>query len=98
MIPIFRASASAIVALAVSVAPIPAFAAVTLVDPTPAADPGQVVLPGMQTTCDAAAMAHDTDGAGGDIWSGQVVLGPVTWVAGPVETGTHSITDAIAGT
>jgi hypothetical protein len=98
MIPTFRASATAIVALAVCVAPIPAFAAVTLVDPTPAADPGQVVLPGMQATCDAAALAHDTDGAGGDIWTGQVVLGPVTLAAGPVETGTHSITDAIAGT
>jgi len=97
MISTFRASASAIVALAVSVAPIPAFAAVTLVDPTPAADPGQVVLPGMQTTCNAAASAHDS-AEGGDTWSGQVVLGPVTLVAGPVETGTHSITDAIPGT
>jgi hypothetical protein len=98
MISTFRASASAIVALAVCVAPIPAFAAVTLVDPTPAADPGSVVLPGMQATCDAAAAVHDIDGAGGDLWSGQVVLGPVTLAAGPVETGTHSITDAIPGT
>jgi len=75
MISTFRVSASAIVALAVSVAPIPALAGVTLVDPTPVADPGQVVLPGMQATCDAAALVHDTDGAGGDIWTGQVVLG-----------------------
>ena len=94
----FRASASAIVALAVAIAPIPAFAAVTLVDPTPAADPGQVTLPGMQATCDAAALAHDTDGPGGDIWTGQVVLGPVTLAGGPVESGTHSIANAIPGT
>jgi hypothetical protein len=94
----FRASASAIVALAVAIAPIPVFAAVTLVDPTPAADPGQVILPGMQATCDAAALAHDTDGPGGDIWTGQVVLGAVTLAGGPVESGTHSIANAIPGT
>ena len=98
MIPTFRASATAIVAFAMTLAPLPAFAAVTLVDPTPAADPGQVLVAGMQTTCDAAAAVHDIDGVGGDLWSGQVVLGAVTLAAGPVETGTHSITDAIAGT
>jgi hypothetical protein len=98
MISTFRASASAIAALAVAIAPIPAFAAVTLVDPTPTANPDQVVLPGMQATCDAAALAHDTDGPGGDIWTGQVVLGAVTLAGGPVESGTHSIANAIPGT
>src|SRR4051812_39893823 len=74
----------------------PAFGAVTLVDPTPAANPGQVVVDGMQEQCDALATAHDT--GNGDIWTGAVVLGAVTYVSGPTEVGTHDISDALPGT
>jgi len=68
-----------------------------LVDPIPTADPAnQDTQDAMQDACDARAALHDT--GNGDIWEGVVVLGAVTLQAGPTETGTHDITDAIAGT
>lgn len=74
-----------------------AFAAVTLVDAVPAADAAsQETLDAMQDACDAQAATHDT--GNGDIWTGVVVTGAVTLQAGPTETGSHGIDDAITGT
>jgi hypothetical protein len=73
-----------------------AFGAVTLLDPVPAADPGQLELDGMQDQCDAMADARDVDGLGtGDRWSAEVVLGAVTLTSGPTYIGSHSIDDAV---
>src|SRR6478735_9116060 len=76
----------------------PAYAAVTLVDPVPAANPDAVVLEGMQATCDAAAALADTDGAGGDEWTAHVQLGDVTLYAGPTEVGSHTFAGNGVGT
>ena len=75
----------------------PAFAAGVLIDPIPAPEAAnQDTLDAMQDVCTEAAQAHDTNN--GDIWEGEVVPGTVVLQAGPTETGSHDITDAIAGT
>ena len=88
----FISCVSAMAVIAVTSAT-PAMAAVSLLGSTPAADPGAVVLEGMQTQCTDLADAHDT--GDGDIWTGEVVLGAVTLASGPTYVGTHSIDDAI---
>jgi hypothetical protein len=72
-----------------------AFAAVTLIDPTPAADPTGLNAANLllaQGVCDAAAATYDTDGSSeaSDIYSGEVVEGAATWVSGPTEVGSHT--------
>jgi len=72
----------------------PAFAAVTLISSTPAAEP-----PGLNSTnlglaqaqCDAAATDLDADGPGDDtdIYTGVVVEGTASLVSGPTEVGTE---------
>jgi hypothetical protein len=91
----YRALISAVALMSSTIMSGQAIAAVTLIDSVPAADPGAVIIDGMQATCDAAAAAADTDGAGGNVWTGEVNLGAVTLFAGPTETGSHSISDAI---
>jgi len=69
-----------------------AFAAVTVLDPTPAASgPTSETLNAMQDQCDALALAH------GATWTGTLDEGSITptYVSGPTESGTHSIDDAI---
>jgi hypothetical protein len=73
----------------------PAFAAVTLISSTPAADPAGLDatnLPLAQGVCDAAAAALDADGPGAqsDIYTGAVLEGAATWVSGPTEVGSHT--------
>ena len=73
----------------------PALAAVTLIDPTPSADPAglnDANLALAQAQCDAAAATYDTDGPGEDtdIYTGEVVEGVATYVSGPTEVGTHT--------
>ena len=64
---------------------------------TPAAAPAsQETLDAMQDQCDLVAAGHDI--GNGDVWTGVVVVGAVTWVSGPDEVGDHSIADAIPGT
>lgn len=88
----FVSSVSAL-AFIVATSANPAMAAVTLLGSVPAADPGAIVLDGMQSQCSTLAEARDT--GDGDIWTGEVVLGAVTLVSGPTYVGTHSIADAI---
>lgn len=67
--------------------------------PTPAADAADgTTLAAMQTQCDALAAAHDT--ANGDIWSGAVVEGTTSLVAGPTEVAATRVVDesSIVGT
>lgn len=67
--------------------------------PTPIAEPAnQDTLSAMQDQCDALAAVHDA--GNGDIWTGEVVEGVVTLVAGPTEVpGTRVIDDGtIVGT
>ena len=73
----------------------PAFAAVTLISSTPAADPAglnEANLVLAQGVCDAAAAALDADGPGAqsDIYTGAVLEGAATWVSGPTEVGSHT--------
>jgi hypothetical protein len=89
-----RAILAGAASLALGLNPIfTAAAMAAVVVATPAADPGQVEIDGMQDQCDLLAAAHDT--ANGDIWTGEIVLGDVTYVSGPTEVGTHDIGDAI---
>jgi hypothetical protein len=72
-----------------------AFAAVTLISSTPAADPSGLNAANLvlaQGVCDAAAAAADADGAGAqsDIYTGEVVEGAATLVSGPTEVGSHT--------
>jgi hypothetical protein len=67
--------------------------------PTPIADATDgTTLAAMQTQCDTLAAAHDT--SNGDVWTGVVVEGLVTLVAGPTEVGGTRIIDetSIVGT
>lgn len=69
-----------------------AFAAVTLLDPTPAADPAELDATNLATAqaqCDAAAALLDTDGTdpSSDRYTATVVQGTPTYVSGPTEVG-----------
>ena len=73
----------------------PALAAVTLLDPVPAADPtglNDANLALAQAQCDAAAATYDLDGPSEDsnIYTGEVVEGTASLVSGPTEVGTHT--------
>jgi len=73
----------------------PAFAAVTLISPVPAADPAGLTAENLATAqaqCDTAAAAADLDGpaADSDAYTAEVVEGAVTLTAGPTEVGTES--------
>ena len=65
----------------------PALATATGTPTAAAAD--STTLAGMQSQCNALAAAHDL--ANGDIWTGVVVAGAVTQVAGPTETGNRVV-------
>lgn len=54
-----------------------------------AANADSTTTAAMQAQCTALAAAHDT--ANGDIWTGAPVIGAVTLVSGPTETGTRTI-------
>ena len=76
----------------------PAYAAVTLIDSIPAADPPGLDVTNLalaQDQCDAAAAAADLDGPGEDtdIYTGVVVEGTVTLKSGPTEVGTEGDRD-----
>ena len=84
-----RAILAATALLSSTIMSTPAFAD-TVTPPTANAADG-TTLAAMQTQCDALAAAHDT--ANGDIWSGEVVEGAVTLVAGPTEVGGTRVID-----
>jgi hypothetical protein len=72
-----------------------AWAAVTIIDPTPTADaPTAETLAAMEDQCDALAAAHGVN------WDGELDESSIvaSYVSGPTESGTHSIDDAIEGT
>jgi len=72
-----------------------AAAAVTVLDPTPAAEGADpTTLAAMELQCDALAAAH------GPAWDGELDESSITptYVSGPTESGTHSIDDALPGT
>jgi hypothetical protein len=90
-----RAILAATALLSSSIISSPALAAVTLIDPTPSADPAglnDANLALAQAQCDAAAATYDLDGPSEDsnIYTGEVVEGVATYVSGPTEVGTHS--------
>jgi len=73
----------------------PAYAAVTLLSSTPAADPAGLDagnLAAAQAQCDAVAAAADLDGASedSDLYTAEVVQGTPTLKSGPTEVGTHT--------
>ena len=88
-------AAAACALLTSSILASPAFAAVTLLDSTPAADPADLT-PGnlalAQAQCDVAAAGYDTDGSSpdSDVYTGDVIEGAVTLVSGPTEVGSHT--------
>jgi hypothetical protein len=81
-------TAAVMSATALSSLSTPAFAAATVLDSVSAAAADANTTSAMEAACTAAAAAHDT--ANGDIWTGTVVEGDVTWVSGPTEVGSHS--------
>ena len=73
----------------------PAFAVVTVLDPTPAAEGADgSTLAQMELQCDAKAALH------GAAWNGDLDVSSIvaSYVSGPTESGTHDISDAIPGT
>lgn len=83
----YRALLSATALISTSLMTNPALAVAT---GTPvAAGPNSTTSADMQTQCDALAAAHDLQN--GDIWTGVVVPGAATLVAGPTETGNRVI-------
>lgn len=90
-----RAILAATALLSSTIVSTPSYAAVTLIDPTPAADPAGLNAANLalaQAQCDAAATALDTDGSSpdSDLYTGEVVEGAATLVSGPTEVGSHS--------
>jgi hypothetical protein len=96
-------AAAACALLTSSILASPAFAAVTLLDSTPAADPADLTPANLalaQAQCDVAAAGYDTDGssADSDVYTAEVVEGAVTLVSGPTEVGSHTFAANGTGT
>jgi hypothetical protein len=86
------ASSAIIISSFVPVLNSTAWAAVTILDPTPDPQgPSAATLAAMEDQCDAKAVAH------GAAWSGDLDEASIvpTLISGPTEVGTHTIADAI---
>lgn len=95
-----RAILAATALLSSTIMSTPSYAAVTVLDATPAADPSDLSPANLalaQAQCDAAAALLDTDGPSNDsnIYTAEVNQGVASLVSGPTESGTHSIGDAV---